>query len=43
MDNKEIIFEKLTVDEEEVDKLTVDEESKVRGGSNPPKPTKSCV
>lgn len=36
MDKKEIVFEKLTVDEEKFEKLTVDEESKARGGANEP-------
>jgi hypothetical protein len=43
MDNKKIIFEKLTVNEEEVDKLVVDEESKVRGGAILPLPNRPCI
>jgi hypothetical protein len=41
--NTEIVFEKLTVDEEEVDKLAVDEESMVRGGALIPLPSKPCI
>jgi hypothetical protein len=44
MNNKEIVFEKLTVDEEEVERLTVDEESKVRGGGGIiPLPERPCI
>ena len=43
MNNKEIVFEKLTVDEETVEKLTFDEESKVSGGALLPTPVYLCV
>ena len=41
--NKEIVFEKLTVDEDEIDRLIVDEESNVRGGVVIAKPDRPCT
>jgi hypothetical protein len=40
--NKKIVFEKLTVDEED-DMLTFNEESKIRGGVIIQKPDRPCA